>query len=73
MKNFNLNNLLRENIKTIKPYTSARDEYKDAKTDMVFLDANESPFSTGANRYPDPKQNELKDEISKNIEVVNFC
>ena len=65
MKNFNLNHLLRENIKTIQPYTSARDEYKDAKADMIFLDANESPFNTGANRYPDPKQSELKKEISK--------
>ena len=74
MKIFNLNNFLRKNIKTIKPYTSARDEYKDTKADMVFLDANESPYNTGANRYPDPKQNDLKGEISriKNISPKNI-
>ena len=49
-----LNNLLRENIKNLKPYSSARDEYSgDA---MVFLDANENPFNEPYNRYPDPLQ-----------------
>lgn len=62
MKNFNLNNLIRENIKNIKPYSSARDEFKDATADnMVFLDANENPFENGVNRYPDPQQNSVKD------------
>jgi histidinol-phosphate aminotransferase len=63
----NISNLLRENIKNLKPYSSARDEYSgDA---MVFLDANENPFNEPYNRYPDPLQKELKQKISvlKNI------
>ena len=63
--NFNLNSLIRENIKSLKPYSSARDEYKDATTDeMIFLDANENPFENGVNRYPDPQQNNVKDLLS---------
>ena len=43
--NFNINNLIRENIKSLKPYSSARDEYKDANAkEMIFLDANENPY-----------------------------
>jgi histidinol-phosphate aminotransferase len=63
----NINNLLRKNIKNLKPYSSARDEYSgDA---MVFLDANENPFNEPYNRYPDPLQKALKQKISgiKNI------
>ena len=63
---FNLNNLIRENIKSLKPYSSARDEYKDVTTDeMIFLDANENPFENGVNRYPDPQQNNVKDLLSE--------
>ena len=61
----NLNNLIRKNIKAMKPYSSARDEFKDLKADMVFLDANENPFETNLNRYPDPQQTALKEVISK--------
>lgn len=63
MKNtFNLNNLIRENIKSMQPYSSARDEYKDATSEeMIFLDANENPFENGVNRYPDPQQHSVKD------------
>ncbi len=58
---FNINALVRDNIKTLQPYSSARDEYKDATSrDMVFLDANENPFENGVNRYPDPQQNKVK-------------
>ena len=60
MKTFNINNLLRDNIKAITPYSSARDEYKDASTDMIFIDANENPFPNLVNRYPDPQQTKLK-------------
>lgn len=51
--------LVRPNIWSLKPYSSARDEYKgfDAK---VFLDANESPYHEPYNRYPDPLQTEVK-------------
>ena len=63
---FNINNLIRENIKSLKPYSSARDEYKDVNTaQMIFLDANENPFENGVNRYPDPQQNNVKDLLSK--------
>ena len=75
MKNFNINNLIRENIKYLKPYSSARDEYKDATTtEMIFLDANENPFENGVNRYPDPQQNSVKDVLSKikNIDKKNI-
>lgn len=73
--NFNINNLVRENIKTLKPYSSARDEYKDATSNnMIFLDANENPFENGVNRYPDPQQNSVKDLLSKikNIDKKNI-
>ena len=64
--NFNLNNLIRENIKYLKPYSSARDEYKDANvSEMIFLDANENPFENGVNRYPDPNQNNVKQLLSE--------
>ena len=65
----NLNNLIRKNIKAMKPYSSARDEFKDIKADMVFLDANENPFETTLNRYPDPQQTALKELISKQKEL----
>lgn len=73
--NFNVNNLVRENIKNIIPYSSARDEYKDATSDdMIFLDANENPFENGVNRYPDPQQNSVKELVSKikNINTKNI-
>lgn len=57
---FNLNNITRENVKGLKPYSSARDEYVSDGSEMVFLDANENPFENGVNRYPDPQQRSLK-------------
>ena len=45
MKQFNVNNLVRENIRALKPYSSARDEYKEMSSNMVFLDANENLHS----------------------------
>ena len=66
----NIQNLVRENIKALQPYSSARDEYKDASSDMVFIDANENPFDTGINRYPDPQQNLVKDQLA-NIKGVS--
>lgn len=55
-------NLLRPNIKNLKPYSSARDEYTGEAS--VFLDANENPFNNPYNRYPDPLQRKLKDRIA---------
>lgn len=57
-----LNSLLRENILRLRPYSSARSEFKGAA--RVFLDANENPFDNGLNRYPDPLQWELKTRIA---------
>jgi len=58
-----LKNLVRPNIWSLKPYSSARDEYK-GMTAEVFLDANENPYNRPINRYPDPLQEELKAAIS---------
>jgi histidinol-phosphate aminotransferase len=63
---FNINNLVRENVKSMKPYSSARDEFEDFDTaDMIFLDANENPFENGVNRYPDPQQSNVKKVLAK--------
>jgi len=73
---FILENILRENIKQLVPYSSARDEYQG--TEGVFLDANEnplgSPLSSNYNRYPDPLQLKVKEKIStlKGISVDNI-
>ncbi|HSP11038.1 MAG TPA: histidinol-phosphate transaminase [Salegentibacter sp.] len=65
MRNFDLNRLVRPNVAGLKPYSSARDEYKSVGREMTFLDANENPFRSDVNRYPDPQQRNLKDELSK--------
>lgn len=59
-REFNINELVRESVKELKPYSSARDEYVSDGSEMVFLDANENPFNNGVNRYPDPQQRNLK-------------
>lgn len=59
---FNLEKLIRPNVKQLTPYSCARDEFQGKGE--VFLDANENPFGN-LNRYPDPYQHELKAEISK--------
>jgi histidinol-phosphate aminotransferase len=68
-----INSLQRENIKNLRPYSTARDEYKGQAS--VYLDANEnsfgSPLPADYNRYPDPLQLDLKDAISK-IKGVPF-
>ncbi|TDD74927.1 histidinol-phosphate transaminase [Flavobacterium caseinilyticum] len=64
--NFDINNLVRENVKQMKPYSSARDEFEDFDTaEMIFLDANENPFENGVNRYPDPQQMSVKEVLAK--------
>lgn len=64
---FSINNILRENIKNLTPYSSARDEYQGEAS--VFLDANEnafgSPLEQQFNRYPDPLQADLKRRITE--------
>lgn len=59
---FDLDKIIRRNIKNLKAYSSARDEFTGSKG--IFLDANENPFGE-LNRYPDPYQNDLKKEINK--------
>ena len=51
--------LVRKNIRALQPYSCARDEFRGREA-HVFVDANESPFNTGYNRYPDPLQEEIK-------------
>lgn len=76
MVELNLNNILRNNIKKLVPYSSARSEFEgDAQ---IFLDANEnslgSSFNNNFHRYPDPLQKKLKEKISslKNISTENI-
>ena len=54
----NIKNLIRPNIAALAPYSCARDEFKGEAS--VYLDANESPYNNGTNRYPDPLQIEVK-------------
>ncbi|MDB5009491.1 MAG: histidinol-phosphate transaminase [Mucilaginibacter sp.] len=73
---FNINNILRENIKNLTPYSSARDEYQGEAS--VFLDANEnafgSPLDQQYNRYPDPLQYQVKKRLSeiKGVPIRNI-
>nr|WP_315141786.1 histidinol-phosphate transaminase [uncultured Flavobacterium sp.] len=68
--NFDINTLVRENVKSMKPYSSARDEFEDFDTaDIIFLDANENPFENGVNRYPDPQQSSVKVVLAKQKKV----
>lgn len=64
-----MEHLVRPNIRELKPYSSARHEYSGHAS--VYLDANENPFPTGHNRYPDPLQFDLKNKISsiKKVEI----
>lgn len=72
MKEFNINNLVRKNIRELQPYVSFRDhnEFKNP----VFMDANESPFGTFS-RYPDSTQRKVKQKLAdlKNISADNIA
>ena len=68
MKAEDIEALVRPNIRQLCPYSTARDEFSGRLG--VFLDANESPYPTGWNRYPDPRQKELKARIAP-IKGVN--
>ncbi len=70
---FNIINLVRDNVKRMKPYSTARDEFEDFDmADIIYLDANENPYKNGVNRYPDPQQSNVKlvlatlNKVSKN-------
>ena len=64
-----INKLIRKNILNLTPYSSARDEYSGE--DAIFLDANENPYESGLNRYPDPLQLKLKTKIAQ-IKNVHY-
>lgn len=58
-----IESLVRGNVRSLCPYSTARDEYQGSIG--VFLDANESPYDNGVNRYPDPHQKQLKARLSQ--------
>ena len=60
---FKLENIIRPNVLSMEPYSSARDEYEG--NEGVFLDANENPYPSAVNRYPDPYQRKLKLELAR--------
>ncbi len=68
----NIDTLVRKNIKNMSSYSSARDDFKkENDKKLIYLDANESPFDNGINRYPDNKHTELKKVVSdiKNVNI----
>ncbi len=67
-----INSLVRRCIASLTPYSTARDEYQGALG--VFLDANESPYENGYNRYPDPHQKALKAQMAeiKGVAIENI-
>ncbi|HDR89313.1 MAG TPA: histidinol-phosphate transaminase [Bacteroidetes bacterium] len=67
--NFDLNPLIRKNIRELKPYSSARLEHPSGRA--VFLDANENPFNAPLNRYPDPLHRELRRKIAEELQVAS--
>ena len=65
---FELDKIARKSLARVKPYSTARDEFKGVAS--VFLDANENPFPSDFNRYPDPNQEKLKLAIAKLKEIA---
>ncbi|PPK94393.1 histidinol-phosphate aminotransferase [Nonlabens xylanidelens] len=68
---FNLENIVRKNIWNLKPYSSARSEfdlYGSDKNELTLLDANENPKGD-LNRYPDPLQSSIKEELAKQKDI----
>jgi histidinol-phosphate aminotransferase len=67
-----LERLVRKNIWNLKPYSSARDEFHGEAE--IFLDANENPYPTPYNRYPDPLQKKVKEQLAqiKNVGPQNI-
>lgn len=71
MSNFNLDSLIRDNIRSLVPYASARSEYSGQ--DVIYLDANENSLGSAYNRYPDPLQQQLKTAIAAIKNVRKEC
>ena len=64
-RSINIDALTRPTIQAMQAYRSARSEFVASDREMILLDANENPFETGLNRYPDPMQTELKERVAK--------
>ena len=64
-RSINIDALTRPTIQAMQAYRSARSEFVASDREMILLDANENPFETGLNRYPDPMQTELKERLGK--------
>ncbi|MCC8071573.1 MAG: histidinol-phosphate transaminase [Bacteroidales bacterium] len=56
---------IRPCIRALEPYSTARDDFKGGIDISIWVDANENPYPTGVNRYPDPHQRRLKEAIAK--------
>jgi len=71
---FNIKKFARKSLLDLKPYKSAREEYVRENINIILLDANESPYNSKTNRYPDPLQIDLKEKISKwkKIPIMNI-
>ncbi|GGE26766.1 histidinol-phosphate transaminase [Psychroflexus planctonicus] len=69
-----ITDLARKNVLQMKAYSSARDEFTDTDQDFIFQDANENPFQSGYNRYPDPNATKVKEKLSdlKGIPPANM-
>ena len=63
--NFDYKKHIRTHLLSLTPYQSAREEFTADGREMILLDANENPFATEVNRYPDPLQLELKEQIAE--------
>ena len=61
----------RPEIVALKPYQSAREEFVNDGREMILLDANENPFSSEVNRYPDPLQTKLKSRLAEAKEITS--
>jgi len=61
---FDLIRWVRPEVLQMQPYASARDEFAGSTLDTILLDANENPFESGVNRYPDPYQRELREALA---------
>lgn len=59
---------IRKNILALQPYSTARDEFQGGDI-SAWLDANESPYPNGVNRYPDPHQKELKATVARLMDM----
>ena len=62
---FDYKKYIRTYLLSLTPYQSAREEFTADGREMILLDANENPFATEVNRYPDPLQLELKEQIAE--------